>query len=161
MLKPLLPSAALDKLQALCARSEISSGEARLKLMRWGVAAEPARQIIATLQQSRYIDDARFAGAFTRDKARHAMWGLRKIAISLRQKGVDGDTIATALAQITDDEQRQALIHLLEVRTASHPALLADREGRMKLYRFAVTRGFAPDMASAAIRALATRNNDH
>ncbi len=156
MLKSISPRAALDKLQALCDRSEISTGEARTKLQRWGVPPQAAEQIIAALVKARYIDDARFAGAYTREKARYALWGPRKIALSLRQKGVDSETIATALDEISAEEQQEAIEHLLRVKTSNHPELLSDYAGRAKLFRFGISRGFDTAMVSSAIKALAS-----
>ena len=161
MIRQISPKAAFDKLLDTCARSEISTGEARQKLLRWGVAQQAASQIIASLVKARYIDDARFAGAYVRDKARHALWGPRKIALSLRQKGVAADIIADALEQISPEDQLQALTHVLEVKTKSHPSLLTDHTGRAKLYRLAMTRGFSSTTATAEIKALsATMRED-
>jgi len=73
------PEQALAALMRLCARAEKSSGDA-LRLMRtWGVAEEARREVLRKLTAQGFIDDARYAGAFVRDKIRLAGWGARKI----------------------------------------------------------------------------------
>ena len=64
------PEQALAALMRLCARAERSSGDA-LRLMRtWGVAQEAQQKVLRELLDQRFIDDARYAEAFVREKMR-------------------------------------------------------------------------------------------
>ena len=75
---------ALQSLMRLFSRSEKSTGDA-LRLMRtWGVTEAEQRGELYKLIADRYIDNRRYAEAYTREKSQLAGWGERKIAMQLR-----------------------------------------------------------------------------
>ena len=81
---------ARTKLMALCSRREISSGQARTKLLRWLEAdTSGAEKVVDELVREKYIDDSRFARAYTRDKLRFSKWGPEKILRGLGDAGVE------------------------------------------------------------------------
>ncbi|MBR2135223.1 MAG: RecX family transcriptional regulator [Bacteroidales bacterium] len=81
---------ARTKLMALCSRREISSGQARTKLLQWlETDTSGAEKVIAELVREKYIDDSRFARAYTRDKLRFSKWGPEKILRGLGDAGVE------------------------------------------------------------------------
>ncbi len=149
------PEKAFDRLQRLCARSEISSGEARRKLFHWGISSAEAEKIIGRLVATRFIDDERFARAFAGEKVRFSYWGERKIMAALRAKGVDSDMIRQAVETIDPEELENGLKHILKSKTAVKPELLVTYEGRGRLYAYAINHGFSSSSVSAAIRRLA------
>ncbi len=103
---PVSEPQALQKLAALCSRSEHSSGEIREKMRRWQLPSDAQGTHRATPKSvaERFIDDSRFARLFVRDRLRFASWGERKILMALRQKGIDEATAAEALGEVSDDE---------------------------------------------------------
>ena len=101
---PVSEPQALQKLAALCSRSEHSSGEIREKMRRWQLPSDAQERIVQRLVAERFIDDSRFARLFVRDRLRFASWGERKILMALRQKGIDEATAAEALGEVSDDE---------------------------------------------------------
>ena len=131
---------ALMRLEDLCARSEHCEYELREKLRQWNVPAGDATGVLATLRKARFYDNRRFAEAFVRDKLIYNRWGKRKISLGLRAKRIDSDIIADALDTIDDEDKARAI---KEGDTF---------EGRTKLYRFAITRGFESSLASKLIR---------
>ena len=154
--KQITPQNALIKLEELCSRSEQCTGEARKKLYNWGISANDSDKIIKSLIERRFIDDKRFCSAFVRDKVMFSHWGKRKIALSLIQKHVDRDLINDALNQIDETMYLETLkkIVLAKARTIKD----ADTyDGRTKLFRFAVSRGFEPSLVSQVIRELAVK----
>jgi len=50
--------------------------------------AEEADKAIARLVEQKFIDDARFARYFVKDKLKFNKWGRIKIGYALRQKGL-------------------------------------------------------------------------
>lgn len=81
---------ARTKLMALCSRREISSGQARTKLLQWLEAdSSGAEKVVDELVREKYIDDSRFARAYTRDKLRFSKWGPEKILRGLGDAGVE------------------------------------------------------------------------
>jgi len=151
--RPLSPEAAQIRAEELCARADYSSGEIRNRLIRWGINPEEACRIINRLIDTRFIDDERFARAFIRDKIEYARWGKRKIALALYQKHVPRDIIENVLDEVDDDTYTAALSAVLATkrRTTTDPDTY---EGRTKLFRHAVSRGFEPSLIAEILRQL-------
>lgn len=148
--KPKSAEQALAALMRLCARSEKSSGDA-LRLMRTWEVAEGARQsVLQKLIDQRFIDDRRYAEAYTREKSSLAGWGKRKIALQLRQKGVSRDIVDEVLASLNTDEQSERLADKLRRKMRSTKAA-NQYELRGKLLRYALSLGYDYDMATSAI----------
>ena len=142
---------ALQTLMRLCARSEKSTGDA-LRLMRtWGVPEAEQRGVLDKLIADRYIDNRRYAEAYTREKSRLAGWGERKIAMQLRLKGVEREIISAVLAEILqDDSMAERLQEKLEKKLRTVKAA-NDYELRGKLLRYALGLGYDYDMAAEAV----------
>ena len=141
------PQQALQSLMRLCARSEHSSGDAMRLMKRWEVADDEARKVLAHLQAERFIDDARYAEAFVRDKLNLSGWGAYKIKMSLRAKGVSREVIEEVVApmiEATDMKERLEDIMQRKMRTLKYSS---PYDAKTKLIRFAASRGY--DMEEA------------
>lgn len=143
--KPVTPERALVRAEELCVKAERSSGEIQKKLRQWGIPADEAAKIIASLIERRFIDDRRFCEAFVRDKVNFARWGRRKIAMALYEKGVSRSIYAEVLDAIDMERYEEGLRHIMEVkrRSIAEPESF---EGRTKLFRFAASRGFESEL---------------
>ena len=148
---------ALQSLMRLAARSEKSTGDA-LRLMRtWGVPEAEQRGVLEKLIADRYIDNRRYAEAYTREKSRLAGWGERKIAMQLRMKSVERETISAVLAEVLqDDSMAERLQEKLEKKLRTVKAA-NDYELRGKLLRYALGLGYDYDMAAEVIEELTKR----
>ena len=143
------PQQALQSLMRMCARSERSSGDALRLMKRWGVADDDARKVLARLQSERFIDDARYAEAFVRDKLNLSGWGAYKIKMSLRAKGISREVIEEVVApmiEATDMTERLEEMMQRKMRTLKYSS---PYDAKTKLIRFAVSRGFEMDEAIA------------
>ena len=101
--------------------------------------------MIAELQSSRLQSDARFAEAFLRAKG--SRLGPARLRQTLRQKGIDGDTVEAQLAAADlPDELGQAR----EIWTRKFGTAPADAREWARQARFLQSRGFS----SAVIRRL-------
>lgn len=149
--RQITPAQALSRAQDLCARAEHCSGEIRKKLSQWGISAYDADAIIEKLIKTKFIDDARFAEIFTRHKVLYGGWGRRKIAAALFAKRIDRNVIADALDTIDMDEYTARLREIIS-RKAATMADADTYDGRTRLFRFAASRGFEPDLIATAIR---------
>lgn len=148
--KPKSAEQALASLMRLCARSEKSSGDA-LRLMRtWEVAEVERYGVLQKLIDQRFIDDRRYAEAYTREKSSLAGWGKRKIALQLRQKGISRNIIDEVLSSIDGDEQSERLVDKLRRKMHSTKAT-TQYELRGKLLRYALSLGYDYDVATTAI----------
>lgn len=146
------PEQALSSLMRLCARAEKSSGDA-LRLMRgWGVDEADSRRVLDTLIKQGFIDDARYADAYVREKMRLSGWGVYKIRQSLSAKGVPRDVAEQALSQYGRDDQRGRLQEMLEKKSRSVKAKDA-YDLRAKLMRYGMSLGYEyADVADAVER---------
>ncbi len=145
---------ALARLEQLCARAEMSEGEAREKMRRWQIPAADADKIIGSLLRHRFIDDRRFARAFVNDKVRFSRWGRRKIKSALMMKRVSQDIISEVLGEIDEDIYTNGLRHIIKSMIDRSPDIILTYEQRTKLYRRILSRGYEPQLAAAELRSI-------
>ena len=115
-------------------------------MQRLEVSEELADSVLQHLQKEQFIDEKRYAHAFVRDKFRYNRWGRVRIQQELRMKGVPQLFINEALEEISEDESYETLLSLLQKKLPS----VKGKNGyeiKMKLMRFAMSRGFNADMA--------------
>lgn len=141
---------AFKKLSALCARAEHCQYEMTEKMRRWQVPEDVQARVMERLVKNKYVDDDRYSRAFVRDKVRYNKWGRLKVAQALRMKRIPDDVIAAALDEIDRDEYLGILRQLIQTKRKSTKA---DSEYalKMKLMRFAASRGFTAEEASEEI----------
>jgi len=132
---------ALSRLQYLCARSEKCTGDLRQKMIQWKMETTDIAWVINSLTSDKFVDDARYAAMFVRDKSRISKWGRVKIATALRAKGVAADIINDALTQIDPSTDKTQLIELI-ARKAKQTKSKSVYDLKNKLIRFGVSRGF-------------------
>jgi regulatory protein len=144
---------ALNALMRLCSKAEKSSGDALRLMYRWGVPIAERQGVLDKLVEMRFIDDARYAEAYTREKSQLAGWGARKIAQNLYQKGVSKDIVAKTLAMLESDDQRAMLVKRLQRKLPTIKAT-TDYERRGKLLRYALSLGYDYDMVISVIDTL-------
>ncbi len=133
------PKAAADRMRTLCSRREYCRSEIRAKLQRLEVPAPD--KILDTLQSEGYINEERYAAAFARDKSALQGWGLVRIRLALRSKGISDECIREALSSIDTDKASSKLESLLKARLRT----LVDETEEvrwMKLLRYASGRGY-------------------
>ena len=130
-----------NRLAQLCSRREYCSRGVLDLLRRKGVGEKDAEAVLERLRAERYVDDARYARAFARDKALLAGWGPRKIAYALSLKGIPEDVVQAALAEVGEDERYRRMEEVIRVKWRSVKAV-TPQERRAKVLRFALSRGY-------------------
>ena len=140
-MKEITPEEAFQKAAACCAASEQCVADIRKKLERWGLDATRRQAVIVRLEEEKFVNEARYARSFVRDKFRYNGWGRIKIAQALRQKGIPAAYIEDAMGEIEDEEYARILQKLLQAKDRGLKAG-TDYERNGKLVRFAVSRGF-------------------
>lgn len=135
------PEQALAALMRLCARAEKSEGDARRLMRGWGLTEQDAERVLARLVRERFIDDARYAGAFVREKLRLSGWGEYKIRTALQRKGIRRETIDAALAQADRSGMGERLAQQLarKLRTVKSAT---PYELKTKLVRYGLSLGY-------------------
>lgn len=139
--KPITEQEALQKLSALCARAEHSSGEMLEKMRRWQLSEDARERVLDRLIHEKFVDDERFARLFVREKIRFDRWGRRKIEQALYQKGVASDISRRVLDEVDDEAYVAELKKLIAAKRRSVQAE-SDYEMRAKLTKYALGRGF-------------------
>lgn len=130
----------LSALQNLCVRREYCTSDIRRKALdRCEGDAALADELMASLKADRFVDDVRYASAFAREKSSLTGWGPVKIRFALRARGISEADIAAGLAEIEEDRASSRLASLLQNKWKS---LSDDPAGRLKLIRFALSRGY-------------------
>ena len=133
----------LSALQNLCARREYCTSDIRRKALdRCEGDAAMADELVASLKADRFVDDVRYASAFAREKASLTGWGPVKIRYALRAKGIEASVIDAALQETDPEKSADRLLRLLENKRKS---LEGDPQIRLKLIKFALSRGYEYD----------------
>ncbi len=147
--KPITAEAVLKRMATLCARSEQCSNDIRQKLYKAGLNEQDVEQVLSQLIENKFIDDSRYAGAFSRDKARFAGWGHLKIRAALAAKKIPHDLICNAIDSISPDEFLEIAMKILASKSLN--ADLEKTADRARIIRHLYARGFDAGMASMAI----------
>lgn len=147
------PEQALVRLQQQCSKCEYSSGQIKGRLLLWdarerkagrpGFSIQQMENIVASLVEEKFVDDARFAGAYVREKARFAKWGPAKIKYNLKMLGVEEGVIKDALEENGEMFVQDALRELAVRKWKSMKEETDVYMKRAKLVRFLVGRGFS------------------
>lgn len=140
----------LSRLQKLCSKAEYCRADMYRKALKDLEGDEEAAQkVVETLVAEKYVDDARFASAFAREKASLQGWGPVKIRFQLRGKGVPESVIAAALEEIEPEKADARLEKLLSAKART---LEGDPQFRLKLLKFALSRGYDYNTVEAALK---------
>lgn len=140
----------LSRLQKLCSKAEYCRADMYRKALKdLEGDEEAAHKVVETLVAEKYVDDARFASAFAREKASLQGWGPVKIRFQLRGKGVPDSVITAALEEIEPEKADARLEKLLSAKART---LEGDPQFRLKLLKFALSRGYEYNTVEAALK---------
>lgn len=146
----------LQKAAAYCAVAERCTQEVCAKLHAWGMQeADCQEAVVRYLVQNGYLSAERYCRAYVHDKLCYQGWGRVKIGLMLRQKGLPEVCVTAALSEIDEEEYNRVLSGLLQKKARSLKKETGDML-RLKLLRFAASRGFDYHEADAALRGLET-----
>lgn len=145
------PNVAQAKAEHYCVYQDRSQQEVRDKLYEWGVYPSVIEQIITRLIGDNFLNEERFAKAYTQGKFNQKHWGRIKIKQGLKLKRVPDKLIGKALQTLDGDAYLQVLEQLLEKKAR----LLPERDPykrRYKLQQYAMGRGFESDLINEILK---------
>jgi regulatory protein len=142
---------AMAKAQHYCAYQERSQQEVRNKLYEWGLWTAAIENIISKLIEENYLNEERFAKAYTRGKFNQKNWGKIKIKQGLQLKNVSSPLIKKALMTIDIDDYMATLSRIIEKKANALPEKNAHKR-RYKLQQYALSRGFETDLAAEVLK---------
>lgn len=138
---------ALEGARAYCSRKEVCCAEVRDKLSSWQIPEEWHQEILDTLVQEKYVDEARYARAYVHDKVWINKWGRIKVRYMLRSVRISGILADEVLADLDEEKYQQLLCGLLQKKKVSKALSKEERwKERARLFRFACGRGFEPEL---------------
>ena len=126
-----------------CALRECCRSDIRRKLA--ALPPADADDIVDTLCREGYLDDARYARAFARDKSALQGWGSRRIQLALQQKQIDAADIAAALSSIDAPAAETRMEQVLSAKWKSLAREEDPARKQAKFFRYGLGRGYGYD----------------
>ena len=131
----------LAKMQNYCSYQERSFFDVKNKLISWNVQEKIMDKIISKLVDQDYLNEERYAKAFTGGKFRINKWGKNKIINELHKKQIPDIYIQIGINEIDDNEYFNTLKEIISKKDAN--LKIANQEKRMqKLANYAISRGY-------------------
>ena len=152
---------ALQRLEGLCSRSEQCEADLNRKMLNWGLNVSDRKEVMDSLKEHRFVDDARFAKSFTNDKARFSYWGPNKIKIELLKRRIKSPIITEVIKNVDPLIWKQGLLKCA-VSKAKNLDLTGEEawDNRQKLFRYLITRGYPSSAASKAVNVMQKRQEE-
>jgi regulatory protein len=157
--EPLGPTQALEAATRFLSVRPRSRWEVERRLRRAGTEDTVVNVTLERLTGLGLVDDLAFARWWVEQRDRHAPRGKRLVETELRLHGVGREVIEELRDEVAgdddagpDEEARARAALAAHLRGRPVPD---DAKGQQRLGMFLVRRGFAPDLARAAIRSAA------
>lgn len=128
-------------------RREYCAAQLRQKLLGRGADPRQTETVLARLKEQGDLDDARYAGAYVRDRREFRPCGASLMRRELRARDIEPAIIEVALAEEYDgDKEKEALRRLIEKAATEAPAAAdaaARKRYREKIVRRLLSKGFS------------------
>lgn len=137
------------------AYSAKTRGQLRKKLQAEGFEAELIEPLLDKFEAAKLIDDAEYAQTFVAQKSRTKKLSRAALRRELAERGVRGEEAENALAQRTDEQEREDAAEL--VRKKLRPGMdLSDRAEKDRVTRrllgMLARRGYSSSVSMSVIR---------
>ena len=133
------------KAESYCAYQERSQFEIRNKLYEWGLHQRDVEEIISELIELNFLNEERFALAYSLGKFRIKGWGKIKIRQGLKLKRIPDKLIIKSLKSIEYDDYLMMLKKILQKKSNT----ISEKDPFKKRYlltRFASSKGYESDL---------------
>ena len=141
--------AILKKVLSYCAYQDRCTQEVRTKLATFDMPNPEKEKIVKLLIEEGYLDDERYASTFVRSKIHLKKWGVNKIKMALKIKGISDEIISNALSEIDPEIYREELIKVLKAKKINE---LDPYKRKAKLAQYAMQKGYEPSLVWDVIR---------
>ena len=133
----------LKKVLRYCAYQDRCTQEVRTKLAIFDMPDSEKEKIVKLLVDEGYLDDERYASTFVRSKIHLKKWGVNKIKMSLKMKGISDKIITNALSEIDPEIYREELIKVLKAKKTNETD---PYKRKAKLAQYAIQKGYEPTL---------------
>ena len=133
------------KAESYCAYQERSQFEIRNKLYEWGLHQRDVEEIISELIELNFLNEERFALAYSLGTFRIKGWGKIKIRQGLKLKRIPDKLIIKSLKSIEYDDYLMMLKKILQKKSNT----ISEKDPFKKRYlltRFASSKGYESDL---------------
>ena len=141
--------AILKKVLRYCAYQDRCTQEVRTKLATFDMPNPEKDKIVKLLVDEGYLDDERYASTFVRSKIHLKKWGVNKIKMSLKMKGISDEIISNALSEIDPEIYREELIKVLKAKKINESD---PYKRKAKLAQYAMQKGYEPTLVWDVLR---------
>jgi regulatory protein len=114
------------------------------RLIRKKFSEETAKEVVAFLEEKKFIDDNIFAKAWLNSRLKRRL-GLRRIKQELKQKGINKGIIETEIAKVKSYSEAETVLELAKERLGKSKAIEPVKAKR-RVYEFLLRRGFSPEI---------------
>ena len=139
----------LKKVLRYCAYQDRCVQEVRNKLSTFDIPDSEKVKILKLLIDEGYLDDERYASTFVRSKIHLKKWGVNKIRMALKMKGISDEIISNVLSEIDPEIYREELIKVLKAKKINETD---PYKRRAKLAQYAMQKGYEPSLVWETIR---------
>jgi len=139
----------LKKVLHYCAYQDRCTQEVRTKLATFDMPDSEKEKIVKLLVDEGYLDDERYASTFVRSKIHLKKWGVNKIKMSLKMKGISDEIIGNALSEIDPEIYKDELIKVLKAKKINESD---PYKKKAKLAQYAIQKGYEPSLVWDALR---------
>lgn len=141
----------LKKVLHFCSYQDRCTMEVRKKLDSFDISSHDKEKIMQLLEDEGFIDDERYASTFVRSKTHLKKWGINKIRMSLKMKGLSDEIIKDALSEIDPEIYRDELVNLLKVKKINE---LDEYKRKAKLAQYGISKGYEPSLVWEVVKTM-------
>lgn len=147
------PEEAYLRISRYCAYQERSHKEVRNKLFSYGLFPSQVEELITRLITDGFLNEERFAKAFSGGKFRMQKWGRIKISRALEAHGVSSRCIQRGLKELEGPAYTKTLRSLLSKKLSAQkePNVF---KARQKAATYAIGKGYEPELVWELLRDL-------
>ena len=139
---------AMEKAVALLASRARSEKEIADALRQNAYPEQTIARVMARMHEAGYLDDEDFAGQWAVSRTSKGL-GARRIRMELRQKGVDPETIESAISAVDEEDRMDGAIKAAQ--KAARGKDLSQVADRQKVLAALARRGYDFTLARAAL----------
>lgn len=143
----------LRRAASYCAYQERSHAEVRQKLRSLGASVTLTEQLLTQLITDDFVNEERFARAFSRGKNSVRKWGRNRIRQELQQQGVSEANIRLGLSEIDENLYLSQFESLARTKweTQTEPDVFVRFK---KCSNFLLYKGYEPDLVFSELKKL-------
>ena len=143
----------LKKVLRYCAYQDRCVQEVRKKLVTFDMPDSEREKILKLLVDEGYLDDERYASTFVRSKIHLKKWGVNKIRMALKMKGISDEIISNALSEIDPEIYSEELIKVLKSKKINETD---PYKRKAKLAQYAMQKGYEPGLVWDVLRVISS-----